>query len=240
MKNDDSKPHDQQNTHKKQIDRALEKIRDLIESKASIKDSQDFEAVENDIHQATDQLGALITGLKLQEAVDSQEVENQCYEISRAAPHKMKNQGSREFKIQTTRGKCVKVVLSYYSRNCLKGRKKKNRPGLVPAFIVFGIYDHLTPGLVSDIASFSVICSSFEETSQILKNRGVPIGTNKIRKITYRFARRAEAIRAGKGVEFKDTVSGLRVVVSTDGGRIRIRKKKTGPKFYVSSPTAEF
>ena len=45
-----------------------------------------------------------------------------------------------------------------------------------------------------------------------------------------RYANRAKLVRKEQDVEFTETVAGCRVIISTDGGRIRIRKNKRGPK----------
>lgn len=230
MKTDDSEKGSQQEVIKSQIYEQIGKIIDYVESDSSLGDSSDTEASETESTGMTDQLAALMMGLEIQKAIDSEEIQKQSAQIIEEAPHKMKNQGPRDVSIQTSRGKKVTVKLNYYSRSCLKGKRKKNRAGLYPAFLLLGIYDRITPGLASEIASFSVLCSSFEEASLVLKGRGVEMDAKKVRDITYRFAKRAEAIRDGKGLEIKETVSGRTVVVSTDGGRIRIRTKKRGPK----------
>src|SRR5438309_105781 len=51
-----------------------------------------------------------------------------------------------------------------------------------------------------------------------------------LRAIAYRFAGRARAAQRAGGLNWGETVSGRRVVLSTDGGRIRIRATKRGPK----------
>jgi len=76
----------------------------------------------------------------------------------------------------------------------------------------------------------ATILGSFKETKQVLKDRGLDIGENTIRMITHRYAQRAKAALNEHGVEFREKIAGCRVVISTDGGRIRIRKNKRGPK----------
>ena len=65
--------------------------------------------------------------------------------------------------------------------------------------------------------------SSFEEAEQILRDRGRPLDLKTIRAIAYRFATRARAAQRAGALDWGETVAGRRVVVSTDGGRIRIR-----------------
>jgi hypothetical protein len=71
---------------------------------------------------------------------------------------------------------------------------------------------------------------SFSETKSILSERGLEIGENTIRTIAQRFAQRAKAALKEESVGFIEKIAGCRVVISTDGGRIRIRKNKRGPR----------
>lgn len=104
------------------------------------------------------------------------------------------------------------------------------KSGLYAGLFLLGIHDHLTPNLASEISIMATILSSFKEASQVLKGRGIDIDVKKIQAITVRYARRAEIVKQNKGIEITETMAGCRVVISTDGGRIRIRKNKRGPK----------
>ncbi len=100
---------------------------------------------------------------------------------------------------------------------------------MFPGLFILGIYDHLTPGLASEICLMATIASSFQEASQIMSDRGISIDAKTICEIVRRYAYRAEY--AKNNVELNlESLSGRRVIISTDGGRIRIRKKKRGPK----------
>ena len=101
---------------------------------------------------------------------------------------------------------------------------------MYPGLFIFGIHDHLTPSLGSEICKMATIASSFHEAGVILKDRGLDIDAKKIAEIVKRYARRAELIKEKTGIEITETLAGCRVIISTDGGRIRIRKNKRGPK----------
>jgi hypothetical protein len=64
----------------------------------------------------------------------------------------------------------------------------------------------------------------------VLEERGLKIDAKKIQEITRRYAKRIEFVKHNQDFEITETVAGCRVVISTDGGRIRIRKNKRGPK----------
>lgn len=76
----------------------------------------------------------------------------------------------------------------------------------------------------------ATIVASFQEASQVMRDRGVDIDAKKICEMARRYARRAEFAKQNSSVVPAESLVGRRVIVSTDGGRIRIRKKKRGPK----------
>ena len=72
--------------------------------------------------------------------------------------------------------------------------------------------------------------SSFDETSRAFHDRGVNLHINTIRRIAERFAKRAAMAQQADDLSCSETLTGRTVVVSTDGGRVRIRKDKRGPR----------
>ncbi len=209
-----------------QITEGINDINDLIQKQCIIKDAVDLEVIEKEIAEVTDRLAALITALKIQLALDSDEILNESTDLIKGLGKKMKNQGPREVSIMTLRGGTVVIVTRYYNRKgFLRSIKRHTRPGLYPALYLSGIHDHCSPALGAEISMMSVILSSFEEARRILEERGLVIDVKTIRKITLRFARRAEAmLKTDKNI-INVTLAGSRVVVSVDGGRIRIRQK---------------
>mgnify|MGYP001813653028 FL=1 len=75
----------------------------------------------------------------------------------------------------------------------------------------------------------AAMLSSFEETSRVFNDKGVNLGINTIRRIAQRYANRAKIAQRIEQCPFAESLGQRRVVVSTDGGRIRIRKNKRGP-----------
>lgn len=93
-----------------------------------------------------------------------------------------------------------------------------------------GIHDHCSPELASEVSLTTVAMSSMEESAKALADRGIKLDIDTIRRITIRFAERAKVAQRSQSYDFGETVAGRRVVISSDGGRIRIRKNKRGPK----------
>ena len=91
-----------------------------------------------------------------------------------------------------------------------------------------GVYDRCTPLLSSEISVLAAMLSSFDEVSRVFKDKAMSIGINAIRRIAQHFARRAKLAQRMETIALADSLGQRRVVVSSDGGRLRIRKDKRG------------
>jgi hypothetical protein len=76
----------------------------------------------------------------------------------------------------------------------------------------------------------ATILSSFKEASQVLAGRGLKIDAKRIQELTKRYAQRIKMVKQNNDIEITETLAGCRVIISTDGGRIRIHKNKRGRK----------
>ena len=110
-----------------QIKQALREIELITKQQATIKDADDLETVEKSIIKATDKLAGLITAQKIQQALDSEAIDQQTKELINNLPKPMKNQGQREVQITPSRGEPVRVKATYYSKKKKRKRKKKKR-----------------------------------------------------------------------------------------------------------------
>lgn len=118
---------DQAEEIQNQLDQALKELDQIRNTRQTITDPDGLEAVERAILQATDKIAALMTALKIQQAVDSDELRERADELVHAMPEKLKNQGRRLVSIQTSRGAAVKVAAPYFSRKNKDKRKKKKK-----------------------------------------------------------------------------------------------------------------
>lgn len=110
-----------------QIDEAFKELDRIRKTQPSITNPAVLEAVERAITKATDKLAALMTALKIQQSVDSDELKDKADQLVESMPGKFKNQGGRLVSIQTSRGDPVKVSAPYFSRKKKHKRKKKKK-----------------------------------------------------------------------------------------------------------------
>ena len=208
----------------------IQDVQQQIETKRRdgrvIRTAEDFESLECAIAALTNRLSALLMAEATQIALDDSENRRQARSLAQGAGHTIKDQGRRDVTLRTTCGQVI-VRATYFSRNCDRSKASK---GMYPMLLLWGVQDRCTAAIVSEISKLVAMLSSLEEVEQVLSDRGRPLDYKTIRMIAYRFAARARAAQRVGALNWGETVAGRRVVVSTDGGRIRIRTTKRGPK----------
>ncbi len=216
---------------KSAVTQSLKRLEALLDSPDYATDASELDALEKEIVRRTDQLAGLLIGYKVQQSIESEELKKETLKFIEACPKKLKNQGRREVKIHPLRGEEVTMTCSYFSQKGKKDkRRKKKRTGVYPACILLGLYDRYTPGLSSEICLMATVTSSYEEAHQLLKERGYDVAVKTIRSISMLYAKRAKAALMAQESLFPESVSGRKVAVSTDGGRLRIRSNTKGAK----------
>jgi hypothetical protein len=191
-----------------------------------IRTAEDFKSMERTIAALTDRLSALLVAEATQAALDDSENRRQARSFAEGAGHTIKDQGRRDVTLRTTCGQII-IRVTYFSRNC---DRRKAGKGMYPMLLTWGVQDHCTAAIASEVSKLVAMLSSLEEVEQVLADRGRPLDFKTIRTIAYRFATRARAAQRVGNLNWGETVAGRRVVLSTDGGRIRIRTTKRGPK----------
>lgn len=110
------------------------------------------------------------------------------------------------------------------------GRRGESGSGRYPVLEALGVMCRTTPALASEVARQSVRTASFVEAQQALAERGVNVTKETVRAISVKVGREAVRQRdarvaaAGSGETFTEEFAGQRVVISADGGRIRMRE----------------
>lgn len=213
-------------------DDVLARLQKIEQAKVKISSPEELEKLEQEIFELTNQLGALVLQQKVQESLDSEEQQKKEAVFIKNCPKRMKSDGFETVKITTAGGCSIRVRTRYYIRSCDRRRGKKKHKGVYAGLILLGIHDRCTPGLTAMVSVWAALLSSFEEVRQVLLEQGVILGVKVIRKLAYRYADRARIMQqiGEMPTGEEDNLQGRKVVVSMDGGRIRLREKKRGPK----------
>ena len=192
------------------------------------RSAEEAEQCEEQLRAIADEFfGALLTPV-LQRAVRSAAVGDAASALVRHLPRRMRSDGIETVNVRTSRGTTMPVTTPYYREKHARGAKR--RPGLYPALVVLGIYDRCTPKLASDASRAVAMHSSLAEAQAQLRSDGIALDIKTLRSTAYRYAARARAAQQSAACGLLDRVTGKRVVVSLDGGRVRVRRKKRGPK----------
>ncbi|HZC00963.1 MAG TPA: hypothetical protein VE844_06270, partial [Gammaproteobacteria bacterium] len=143
----------------------------------------------------------------------------------------MKSDGYERVRIFTLGGVWITVRARYYCRACDR-RSGKRYKGVYGGLVLLGIHDHCTPGLAATVSAWSALLSSLAEVRQVLLEQGMNLGVKVVRKLAYRYAERARVVQQAGQIALAegDKMQGRRVVVSADGGRLRLRENKRGAK----------
>jgi hypothetical protein len=184
---------------------------------------------EREVVRTTEQLAGLITGEILQASLASEAVGQQVETLVTASAKPLKKDGMQSVTVRTASGVAVRITTVYYRRKGQRGTKRR-LPGLYAGLMVLGIFEHCTPALAARVSLLAAALSSFAEAQSVLRDEGIALNIKTVRAIAYAFAQRARAIELGaRQLEFGH-VAGRQVVIACDGGRLRMRTKKRGPR----------
>lgn len=139
----------------------------------------------------------------------------------------MKNCGFREVRVRFLGGYEVKLLARYYARS--QARAEKGR-GVYFGLMLLGIYDRCSPALASEVAKLAAAMNSLEDARAQLAEMGIQLSVKQIATIAYQFSQRARLRQKSSGMGISVSLAGKRVVISTDGGRVRIRTNKRGKR----------
>ena len=183
--------------------------------------------IERDTKALTDQIQALATALELQRVLASPELHTQERTLAKGSTKKMKDFGYRPVTVQFLGGQETELMARYWCRS--HAAKEKGKGGYF-GLVLLGICDRCTPALASEVGQLAAALSSFEDARARLRQMGVPMSIRRITTVSYHFAQRARRQQEVQGMGIEGSLAGKRVVISLDGGRIRIRRTKRGKK----------
>jgi len=205
-----------------------ERLRELEQGSRRVSSAEELEALEREIRSCTDTLASVLLERHVQASLDAEAQREKEAELIRSWPAKMKNEGYEWVRIRTVSGLCITVRARYYRRPCM--RRQGRRSGIYAGLVLLGIHEHCTPWLGALVSAWAALLSSFEEVHQVLGEHGIVLGVKGVRQLAYRYAERARVLQRANALGPGETVAGRRVVVSVDGGRVRLRENKRGRK----------
>lgn len=206
--------------------RVFAEIQGLLNMPPALKSAADLEAFECHTVALTDELASIVVAVRLQQTLLGEESRTATQEML-SGQKRYKNDGMRECTLILKRGTPQTVVSVYYRRKA-HGPSARGK-GLWPGLLLLGFFAHRSPAANATLAIWVCAVSSLKEAHDLLQRQGTQIDIKTLRDIVYRFGQRART--ALTSIPFalpQNAQPGRCIVVSTDGGRLRIRKDKRG------------
>jgi hypothetical protein len=120
---------------KAELQAARQRLEQLEQEPPPLRTVAAVEAFEREVAEAADRVAALTVALKLQESLDSPEVQAESAELAKACGRKLRNQGRREVEVRFARGGVVRLKVSYWSGK--RGGRKRGS-GFYPGLVLLG------------------------------------------------------------------------------------------------------
>lgn len=206
-----------------------DQILQIIDRTDKVNNEQDLEKLELEVQALTRKLGDLIVAQKVQLTIDDDGAfRASAIELARRVRKSLVNKGRVLVQIRFSGGTSLSLSVAYWARKGAAGRRGK---GLYPELYLLGVHGHCSPLLASEIAQASAALCSLEEARHMMESRGCLLNIKTVRNVAKRFAARA---RAGQKTDTviailrSEELKGRKVVLSSDGGRLRIRTAKQG------------
>ena len=230
------------------------KVQALLGGWLNARDPTGFRKAELEIAQVAQAFADQVTALLLDAATRDLAFRAGTSSAVRAAGTKMLHGGTREVEICLLGGGTVSVNVEYF-RPDLSGRPGPKRgpgrrgpggAGVYPVLAALGVAFGVTPALAVEICRQVADSDSVRSGRSALDRRGADLGHKQTLRIFDDFAHRAVAQRLAwldeqrkAPLPERGVLRGKRVVVTTDGGRIRTRvalrgrpRKETGHHRY--------
>lgn len=170
-------------------------------------------------------LASLHHGMALIRAADSAEMRRREREFVKALPKKFHSQGTRKKIVHLPGHVRVTLSVTYYHR-CQSGGN--GRRGLFPMLMLLGIAGHYTPYVRKRMAKAAALLGSYEEAIEMLAEDGIHVSVNQLRDVTAGMGQMLQRLTSRHALTAAGNVSGRRIVVSMDGGRVRLRERRRG------------
>ena len=198
-------------------------------------------AVELEVHQATRLLADWLTAAIFNHILSNLAFQANATRAARAASETpLRCGGARPVTIRLLGGSHFKATVPYLKpdrrgkrrgRRRKPGRRGKGGQGLYPTLAALGIWSGATAALTAEVVHHISACDTHHAAFEALARRGIELNSKVIRRIFYDFAHRARRQRDAwiaqvtrQPPSSSGPLAGQRVVVCTDGGRLRIRQ----------------
>ena len=200
-----------------------------LEQNHGVDSAAELAALERQLDVLAVKRSSLTKAMILLRSVKNPQFQQKQKEFIRQLPHKYHSQGPRRRGVHLPGGVTVTLNITYYHRqkDPAKASQKPER-GLYPAIMLLSISNSLTPHVRRRMAKASALLGSYEEAAEMLSDDGIIVSVNKLREVCGRIGRKLVQMTSSGSVQVEGNVKERRIVVSLDGGRVRLREPRKG------------
>ena len=200
-----------------------------LEQNHSVNSAAELAALERRLDLLAVKRSSLTKAMILLRSVNNPQFQQKQKEFVRQLPHKYHSQGPRRKVVHLPGGVNLTLNINYYHRQ--KGQAKASQKpdrGLYPALMLLSISNGLTPHVRRRMAKASALLGSYEEAAEMLSDDGIIVSVNKLREVCGRIGRKLVQMTSSGSMQVEGNVKERRIVVSRDGGRVRLREPRKG------------
>lgn len=217
-------------------------VQPLFERLLEARTAKAFYDCEREIHRVVTDVADAVVALGLQaiatEAEFEQDARTDVHTTSRAAGVRMKSCGRRETPVRLLGGTKVTIKALKMARETPKDRRKRKQigkrgdvgSGVYPTLAALGITVRSTPALRDRVARAMASANSVDAARADLREAGLDVPHKRFLQLAYALGAHVRAERDDwlQGpAPVTGEYAGKRVVVSVDGGRLRVRESAT-------------
>jgi hypothetical protein len=214
---------------KEQAEACFDALRTLLREPPAVRSATDLQQAEQDCAQLCDELLAALMGVITQVALEDPDITDAAHRLARDAPKPLKKADARTVGIQFQRGPKVRLCCVYYRRR--PGDINHREKGLFPALVLLGIHARASPAAAAQMARSACAVGSLDEAAAWLRDSaGLHVDVKTLRSVTQGFGQRARAALPSQLQNLQTQGQERKLVISVDGGRLRIRQDKPGAR----------
>ena len=185
--------------------------------------------LESELRLLHQRLEGLRQGMLLIRRAESRPMRRREQQFIDAMAKKYYSQGFRKQVVRLRGGVTVTLMLRYYHPAWKEEQVARHRRrGVVPMLHLLGIAHGFTPDVRQRMARCVVLLGSYEEAAAMLATEGFDVCVNTLRTVTAGMGAMLNRLTQSGSVKVSGNVQDRCLVVSTDGGRVRLREKRRG------------
>ncbi len=214
----------------------LQEIREKVKNKlppliGNLEETLRLEEFERSLRALTQEITGTVMSPVLNQVLHDEALLKRLQKAAGTMGYKYKEH--RPLTVRVLDGVEVAVQSPYFTKKGRKRGKKKRGPngrGCHLLLEVLGFIGQSSPTLVEEGVQLALLCPSFEVARQVLDGRQITLDKKTLRRLCQALGELGLEQRASVGLEADPDLTGKTLYVGIDGGRLRTRVPKRGPK----------